>query len=135
MISFILENYIWIVFWLSLGGVLFAAYMVAHKAILEVCPFNEECPYFLGYPACYFGLAMFVIMFMAACANIWFGFNFYWTHKVMTIVSILGIVFAGSYVVGDMREWLVNGRKYGLVLPTCAYGLIFYGLILIVSLI
>ena len=133
MMNFISDNYIWIVFALSLGGVLFATYMTLHKAILKVCPFNEECPYFLGYPACYFGLAMFLIMFLAVCANIWVGFDLSLTRNTLLVVSVMGIIFAGSYVVDDMREWLVNGRKYGLVLPTCAYGLIFYGLILIVS--
>ena len=134
MINFIFENYIWIVFYLSLGGILFAGYMVAHKAILKICAFNEECPEFLGYPACYYGLTMFVAMFAAVCASIWFGYDVSFARNILIVVSALGTVFAGSYVVEDVREWLVGGRKYGLILPTCAYGLIFYIIILAISL-
>src|SRR3989344_6064998 len=130
----LIQNYIYIVFALSLAGSLFALYMSLYSAIKKVCPFNEECPRFLGYPACYYGLIMFLVMLVASSMSLFGNLALATTKQVLTIVSMLGILFAGSYFVGNVEAWLVGGRKYGLILPSCAYGLIFYGLILAVSL-
>ena len=50
---------------LTLAGVLFSGYLSGVKFISDTCAFNEGCPYFLGYPACYYGFLMFSIMFIA----------------------------------------------------------------------
>ena len=51
-------------------------------------------------------------------------------------VSILGILFAGYYTVGELPRLFVEGfRAYFFGLPTCALGLIFYVLIFICVLI
>ncbi|MFA6608812.1 MAG: hypothetical protein WCT07_02800 [Candidatus Paceibacterota bacterium] len=130
----LVENYIYIVFILSFIGTLFALYMALHRLITKVCAFNEECPYFLGYPACYFGLSMFIVMLMISSMSIWLGLEIITTKQILMGVSALGIIFAGSYIEEDIRLWLVTGRKYALVLPSCTYGLIFYAVIFIVSL-
>lgn len=113
---------------LSLGGVLFAGYLSGAKLFTGTCAFNEPCPYFLGFPACWYGFALFLILFVVAVlafrgamaarkAGIW-----------LASVAGLGIVFSGSFVVQEVYGWLSVGRLqgYGLGLPTCVYGLVFY---------
>ena len=56
-------------FSLGLAGILFSGYLSAIKFFSATCAFNEPCPYFLGYPACYFGFGMFLIIFASA----WLG--------------------------------------------------------------
>ncbi len=52
-----------------------------------------------------------------------------------TAVSFLGVLFAGSFTIPEITNMLSgDGVRYALGLPTCAYGLIFYILILVLSL-
>ena len=49
-------------------------------------------------------------------------------------VSSLGIIFAGSFVWQEILRWINFGNpNYTLILPTCAYGLIFYVLIFVLA--
>lgn len=129
----LLDYFIPIAFWGSLGGTLFAVYMTGHRLFLKVCPFNEECPIFLGHPACYYGLAMFLVMLGAATGLMYDMVAMSTAVYVLGGTSALGILFAGQYVVADVSAWLVHGRKYGLVLPACAWGMIFYAIVLAIS--
>lgn len=130
------QLYATIVFWLTLGGVLFSGYLTARKFITKVCAFNEPCPYFLGRPACVFGFAMFFIMF---CMSVAYSVGVVSGGVLvlgLLIVSFLGILFAGQYVVPEMME-LIGGvsHKYTLGLSTCSYGFIFFLAIFIISVI
>ena len=54
--------------------------------------------------------------------------------KIIAVVSFVGILFAGRFVVPEIEKLLSGIHKvYTLGLPTCTYGLIFYILIFIVS--
>lgn len=123
------------VFVLTLGGFLFSGYLSASKLLLKRCAFGEGCPVFLGQPACYFGFGMFFIMF---AASLWAILNWQTLSKVRKInlwVSLLGVLFAGQFVVQEIASWIQNGNPhYTLFFPTCAYGLVFYIAILILSL-
>lgn len=114
-------------FLLALAGFAFSGYMSGVKFFSGNCAFNESCPYFLGYPSCYFGFVMFTLITVFA------GLLFFkkWDVKKallgLTIVSVLGILFAGYYTLGELSLLLEEGLgAYLLGLPTCAYGLIFY---------
>ena len=48
---------------LTLGGVLFSGYLSFYKLLTGNCALNEPCPFFLGYPACWYGFAMFFVIF------------------------------------------------------------------------
>jgi hypothetical protein len=112
---------------LSAGGTLFAGYLSGIKLFTSTCAFNEPCPYFLGYPACWYGFAMFSTMFIAALLGYLGKIAYDKALKTDLIVSGLGVIFAGYYVVQEVLQWLAAGSKeYALLLPTCAYGLIFY---------
>ncbi len=125
-----------IVFWLTLGGVLFSGYLTARKFITKVCAFNEPCPYFLGKPACVFGFAMFFIMFCMTIAYIPGYISSGALVLGLLIVSFVGILFAGQYVVPEMKE-LARGvsHNYTLGLSTCAYGMFFFLAIFIISIV
>ena len=119
---------------LTASGVLFAGYLSAVKLFSRTCPFNESCQYFLGYPACWFGLAMFLSMFVISLIGL-FSAN---PRKIFpqSILAIAGagIIFAGRFVISEIIFWQAGGhQEYQLIFPTCAYGLIFYILIFFLS--
>jgi len=119
---------------LSLGGVLFSGYLSAAKFLTKSCAFNE-CPYFLGYPACYFGFGMFLSMFAASLFGLYAKAKSDLLVKFILAVSAAGIIFAGNFVLAEIRLWMSAGSvNYPLVMPTCVYGLIFYIVIFILSL-
>lgn len=89
---------------------------------------------FLGQPACYFGFAMFFLMF---AGSLWALLNPMNTasKKINLWVSLLGILFAGQFVIPEIANWMQNGNPhYALFFPTCAYGLVFYAIIFVLSL-
>jgi hypothetical protein len=49
---------------LASAGLLFSGYLSAVNLFSGTCAFNETCPYFLGYPACWYGFAMYLIIFL-----------------------------------------------------------------------
>lgn len=112
---------------LSLAGVLFAGYLSGVKLFSATCAFNESCPIFLGYPACYFGFAMFLALFVMSCLGLARTVDARAAARANAIVSGLGILFAGTFVLDEIGLWMTGAApRYELLLPTCAYGLIFY---------
>jgi hypothetical protein len=116
---------------LSLGGTLFAGYLSGVKLFTGTCAFNETCPYFLGYPSCWYGFGMFLAMTLVAAAALAKKLDAAKAAKAIAGVSFAGILFAGYFVVGEIIGWLSvpAATRYGLVLPTCVYGLVFYVII------
>lgn len=120
---------------LSLGGTLFAGYLSGVKLITGTCAFNETCPYFLGYPSCWYGFAMFFAMTLVAAAALLKKLDAAKATRAIAGISFAGILFAGYFVVGEIVQWLSvpAATRYGLVLPTCVYGLVFYVIIFVLS--
>ena len=118
---------------LSLAGTLFAGYLSGVKLITGTCALSEPCPLFLGYPACWFGFVMFLIMCVVSVRARFFTMRPL-CHHMMRVVSSIGILFAGYLVAQEMP--LLFGSfppVYALGLPSCAYGLIFYVAIFVIS--
>jgi len=130
------SKYLNIAVLLTLAGTLFSGYLAGTKFFSATCAFGEECPIFLGYPACYFGFVLFLMMFVSTV--------FAWATKVSTkwpvtaniMIAGLGVLFAGYFTVGEIASWFISGfHAFGkLGLSTCAYGLVFFVIILVVSL-
>lgn len=119
---------------LSFAGVVFAGYLSSVKFFSKTCAFGESCPYFLGYPACYFGLGMFLALFIIAL--LWNREAIQKLNALMLtmIISLAGILFAGYFTLQELPILFEKGLSaYVLGLPTCALGLIFYITIFIVS--
>lgn len=121
---------------LGLAGLLFAGYLSGVKFFSNSCALGETCPYFWGYPACYFGLVMYLLITILAVLLV---FNSLMARRVLMliiIVSGLGILFAGYFTFGELPLLFSEGfSAYALGLPTCALGLIFYLAIFIIALV
>lgn len=135
------NKHAYILYTLSLAGFLFSGYLSSIKFFTNTCAFGETCPAFFGKPACYFGFALFLILF-ALSASIIFrksanqapnsGKGI--TNSII-FVSALGIIFAGNFVYQEFARFATSGFAWSaLGLPTCAYGLIFYMLVLVFAL-
>jgi len=111
------------IFLLSLGGLLFSGYLSGQKFFNNVCALNE-CPYFLGYPACYYGFAMFLTLFISSALLVFAQKH---TLRIIQLVSAMGIMFSGYFTVLELPKLFGQGfAAYVLGLPSCAYGLLFY---------
>jgi uncharacterized membrane protein len=122
-------------FALATGGFLFSGYMSGVKFFSGNCAFNEGCPFFLGYPACYYGFAMFTLITVFAGLLFFKKWEAYKALAGMIVVGILGILFAGKYTLDELPLLFNEGLgAYLLGLPTCAYGLVFYIAITILAL-
>jgi hypothetical protein len=130
------EKYVKIAAVLTSAGVLFSGYLSGIKLFSGTCAFNESCPTFLGYPACYFGFIMFTAMFIGTVAALIKKVAEKWPMKLNLGISLLGIIFAGSFAVREIAVWFQPGqfRLYGLGLSTCVYGLVFYIIIFVFTL-
>jgi hypothetical protein len=115
------------------AGLLFSGYLSAVKLFTSTCALNEPCPYFLGYPACWYGFGMYLVMFVTALLLLFKRVSVKGAAVTHTVVSALGILFAGSFTIPEIRPLLSGSSHYALGLPTCAYGLIFYITIFIIS--
>lgn len=112
---------------LGFAGLAFAGYTSASKILLGRCAFNETCPYFLGYPACFYGFAMYALMTLFAILLTSRAIRPYRALAVITGISLAGIVFAGYFAMEELPTFFKLGfRAYMLGLPTCVLGLLFY---------
>lgn len=124
----------WALLSVGIAGSLFSGYLSAVKFFTERCAFNEGCPYFLGYPACYFGFVMFATIMIFAGLHVFHYFDGKKANEIVFIVSILGILFAGYFTLGELPVLFDQGLgAYILGLPTCALGLIFYVIVFVLS--
>lgn len=125
----------WAVFLIGIGGLLFSGYLSAVKLFTETCAFNESCPYFLGYPACYYGFVMYLIITIFAGLHVAHKIDGKKANEIILFISFLGILFAGYFTVGELPLLFSAGLSaYVLGLPTCALGLIFYLILTVLSL-
>ena len=115
-------------FGLSLAGMLFAGYLSFYRLLTGTCALSEPCPYFLGYPACWYGFGLFTVLTLVSGAMLLKKVDVPDGAKTNAAISFLGILFAGNLVVQEVWGWYGAGRfqGYGLGLPTCVYGLVFY---------
>lgn len=110
---------------MAAAGLAFSGYLSAVNIFNKACAFGETCPLFLGYPACWFGFGMYLVLFVAAAIGMVARNDSVRRGAVKTIfaVSVAGILFAGRFAVQELLGPGITGR---LGLSTCAYGLIMY---------
>lgn len=122
----------YIIYTLTLLGTLFSGFLSAVKFFTDTCALGEACPLFLGKPACYFGFGLFLILFILSNILVFRKTDQEKTSLAILIVSIIGTLFSGRFVVNEFIQWSKTGFEWSaLGLPTCAYGLIFYLLVLV----
>ena len=120
------------IYTLTLLGTLFSGFLSGVKFFTDTCALGETCPLFLGKPACYFGFGLFLLLFILSNILVFRKSGQEKASVALIIVSILGIIFAGRFVIREFVQWSQTGFEWSaLGLPTCAYGLIFYMLVLV----
>jgi uncharacterized membrane protein len=118
---------------LSVAGTLFSGYLSATKFFTKNCALSEPCPYFFGFPACYFGFGLFFIIFTYSLLSFCKTSNLKIISKKISIFSFLGILFALNFTLKEIPALFTGQTKYSLGLPTCAYGLFFFAIIFVIS--
>jgi len=127
------KKIVWL-FALSIAGVLFSGYLSGVKFFTSTCALNEPCPYFLGYPACYFGFGLFLLLFIFSALLFSAKIRKVRGLQWMEVVSFLGVLFAGYFTVGELPILFKEGfGAYVLGLPTCAMGFVFFLIIFVIA--
>lgn len=120
-------------FVLSLSGVLFSGYLSFVKFFTKNCALSEPCPLFFGFPACYFGFGLFLGLFIFSLSLFCKGVDIKDRIKVLIFISFLGVLFASWFSLREIPNLISGNTRYSLGLPTCAYGLIFFLAIFVLS--
>ncbi len=116
---------------LAILGTLFSGYLSAVKLFSKTCAIDTGCSYFLDYPTCYYGFAIFALIFLSALANkfcSWGGQKMATArlHALRTFAGA-GIIFSTYFSTVEIWQMISKKMVYGaLIMPTCFYGLIFY---------
>ena len=127
------DTYLLFIFWLALSGTVFAGYLSAVRLLTKQCALDRPCPYFLGFPACWVGFALFLFL-LGAVALTRMGYLTVMAAPVMAGFSLIGIVFSGYFTLKEVFVWVRSTEpSKKLVLPSCAYGLVFFIVIFILS--
>jgi hypothetical protein len=119
--------------WIALVGTLFAGYLSYHKLFGKTCALTEGCTTFLGLSTCYYGFALFFILLVLAFGSMKSGLNLSMSIK---FVSALGVLFSGYFSLYELFFAplnILNGAVYSLLLPSCAYGLVMFFIVWILS--
>lgn len=106
-------------------GMGFSGYLTTSIILSSTCPLNGGCALVFGYPSCMYGFTMYTILLVILLLT-WPGkIAFSTGRKLILIVSVIGMLFAGSLLV----EEYAGNRP----LTICAIGFVMYLLILIIS--
>lgn len=132
-----MNTYVKLVFVFALAGTLFSGYLTFNSLFSGVCPLNEPCPHFLGYPACVYGLVMFSAILIVSLLVLLktLKINPVNLIKIITAISLLGILFSGYFTMQEVffSQCPLGKCGYSLVLPTCLYGLLMYVIVFVLS--
>ena len=130
------KKYFLFVFPFILAGAALSGYLSGVKLFNGTCALNESCSYFLGYPTCFFGFALFAGMLVITAYAIFIKVSKRWVVPANTVISALGTLFAGYFSAKILMNYFSTATlNYALVLPTCVYGFLFFFIVLILSLV
>ena len=116
---------------LTIAGSSFAGYLAAGKFLTGNCTLSVSCSCFLGYPTCYYGFAMFALMLLLSIGYIITNNKLH--AKLISVVAMLGIIFSSYFSFIEIMPMITSGTIYGLILPSCTYGLVVYLIVLYIS--
>ena len=118
----------------STGGLLFSGYLSSVKFFSGYCALAQPCPYFLGYPACYYGFVMFVVVTALAWIYARRLLDDAVVLKWIVWLSGIGVLFAGYFVYNELPVIMSAIKALSIKdMPSCVYGFIFYVLIFVVG--
>lgn len=111
----------------SIAGLLFSGFLTFQKAFSGTCSLREGCTYIYGYPSCLYGFALFLLLTIFSSMAL-SGKKM--RDYIMT-TTVVGILFA---LYSSIKELSISITGYGLILPSCVYGLIIYIIVFICAL-
>lgn len=122
------------IFVLGIAGLLFSGYLSATKLFSGTCAFNESCPYFFGFLACYIGFFIFLLITVVGGLHVCKMINGAIANKIVLPLASVGVLYAGYFTVGEIPA-LLRGEVSQFVfgIPTCAWGFLFYVVLVVVS--
>ena len=108
-------------------GLLFSAYLVVVKIFSGTCPVNETCPSLFNIPACWYGLALFIVLITLSVFTARERISF--ANGIVSImgVSFFGVLYAGYFTAIELPTFMHKGfTAYTFGVPTCFMGLVFF---------
>ncbi len=119
-----------------LAGLLFSGYLSSVKLFSDVCAFGASCPYFLGYPACYTGFIVYLVLTIATVVALVQKRLSNFFLVLITGASLFGVLFSGKLTLNEMAVLFSDGFvAFVKTLPLCSIGFIFFIVIFILSLV
>ena len=120
---------------LGIAGLLFSGYLSATKLFSGTCAFNESCPYFFGFPACYIGFFIFLLVTVVGGLHVSKIMNGALANRIVLLLASVGTLYAGYFTLGEIPA-LFSGQVSQFVfgIPTCAWGFLVYVALVVVSL-
>ncbi len=110
---------------LSIFGTLFSGYLSWGKFFNGTCTLqNGGCSDFLGYPTCYYGFVMFILLLTFSALYKLKGRTQY--LKALCRISFAGILFSAWFSFIEIIPMITEKVRYDLFFPSCSYGLIAY---------
>lgn len=110
---------------LSIFGTLFSGYLSWGKFFNGTCTLqNGGCSDFLGYPTCYYGFVMFILLLTFSVLYKLKGKMQY--LKALCRISLAGILFSTWFSFIEIIPMITEKVRYDLFFPSCFYGLIAY---------
>lgn len=117
------------------GGLLFSGYLSGVKFFSDTCAFGSTCPIFLGYPACYTGFAVYLVLAIIAIISLFKKEMTRFLLVSTTGLSLFGVLFSGKLTLSELSVLFSDGFvAFVNSLPLCSIGLIVYIVIFILSL-
>jgi hypothetical protein len=114
----------------SLAGFLFSGYLSAVKLFSGACAFNEECPVIWGYPACFYGFILYIVLLALSILAYRKQMTLRAAFITLLGVAFLGVIFAGYLTIIEIPAFVAKGfGAYTFGVPTCFLGLVFFMLI------
>ncbi len=117
-----------------LGGLIFSGFMSGVKIVNDTCVWNTTCPYFFGYPACYTGFLMYLVLFIVFLTG---TLRKKFSEKLFlagNVVSFLGVLFSGKFAAPEFSTLFREGvGAFAQSVPLCAIGFIFFVLIFVLG--
>lgn len=118
---------------ISGAGLILSSYITIIKFATNTCVFNEPCPTVFGIPACYFGFSFFLALFFLAIISFSTSRSLKRMAVYQIVVSGLSFIFALYFTIPLLGSFKEGITFYTLGLPSCVYGMLFSGVVLLIA--
>ena len=126
-------NYSKTLFYLGLTGAVFSGVLGLRQLAGQTCTLSTSCALLLGYPACLFGLVVYVLLMIVGWFGLVQGLQASSLRRAALVFSGMGMLLAGWFAVTEMWNYLTGGFLYDINPPIHMYGLALFFVIFVIS--